>query len=72
MMFVSDLMISDYSSTMFEYALLRKPMAFFCYDYDEYDRDFYLDFDHELPGPIITTEDALIEVHTTGEYPLQF
>ena len=70
MMFVSDLMISDYSSTMFEYALLRKPMAFFCYDYGDYDRDFYLDFDHELPGPIITTEDALIDFIRQGEYPL--
>ena len=30
-MFVSDILITDYSSVIFEYALLKKPIGFFCY-----------------------------------------
>lgn len=65
MMFVSDIMITDYSSVMFEYALLGKPMAFFCYDYDSYERDFYMDFDSELPGPLLKSQEEL-EKYLTG------
>ena len=70
LMFISDLLITDYSSTMFEYSLLRKPMVFFCYDYDEYDREFYLDFDHDLPGPILRTQEELFEYLGREEYEL--
>ena len=59
MMFVSDMMITDYSSTMFEYSLFHKPIAFFCYDYDDYDRDFYMDFEKELPGRLLKTQEEL-------------
>ena len=69
LMFVSDLLISDYSSTLFEYSLLKKPMAFYCYDYDDYDRDFYFDFDNELPGPILKTEDELIDYLSQDSFP---
>ena len=68
MMFISDLMVTDYSSTMFEYSLLRKPMVFFCYDYDTYDREFYLDFDRELPGRILRTQDELLDYLSEGAY----
>ena len=33
---VADLLITDYSSVMFDFALLNKPMLFFTYDYDNY------------------------------------
>ena len=70
MMFVSDVLITDYSSTMFEYSLFRKPMAFFCYDYDNYERDFYIDFDHELPGPILKTQEELFTYLQNRDYPI--
>ena len=41
---VADLLITDYSSVMFDFALLNKPMLFFTYDYDNYKnnlRDLY-------------------------------
>ncbi len=53
MMFVSDMMVTDYSSVIFEYALLRKPIVFYCYDREMYDRGFYLDYNRDLPGEII-------------------
>lgn len=54
---ISDLMITDYSSTMFDYANLKRPMVFHMFDrvnYDENIRGFYLPLE-ELPGPITTT-----------------
>ncbi len=61
MMFVSDMLITDYSSVIFEYALLRKPIVFYCYDRNIYDRGFYLDYNKDLPGEIIEDFDEFIE-----------
>lgn len=60
LMFVSDLLITDYSSIMFEYALLEKPMIFYCPDHNKYERDFYLKFPEDLPGDFTTSEDSLL------------
>ena len=52
---ISDYLITDYSSVMFDYANLEKPIIYYMYDYDEYRgdiRDFYFDL-KDLPGPII-------------------
>lgn len=69
-MIASDLMVTDYSSTFFEYALLKKPVVFFCYDFDEYDRDFYIDFEHELPGDILRTQEELFDYLRQEEHPI--
>lgn len=61
---VSDMMITDYSSVMFDYSLLKRPMLFFCYDLEEYKdtlRGFYFDFLAEAPGPVTLTTNELIE-----------
>ena len=34
----SDLMITDYSSIVFDYSILGKPYIFFQYDYDKYSK----------------------------------
>ena len=52
---VSDILITDYSSVMFDYSLLHRPMFFFAYDLENYKenlRGFYFDFEAEVPGPI--------------------
>ena len=59
MMLVSDLLITDYSSVIFEYSLLDKPIVFYCYDYDSYERDFYLDYEKDLPGELLRTQEEL-------------
>ncbi|WP_433464469.1 CDP-glycerol:glycerophosphate glycerophosphotransferase [Spirillospora sp. CA-128828] len=61
---VSDMMISDYSSVMFDYANTGRPMLFFTYDLADYRdrlRGFYFDFEAESPGPLVETSDDLIE-----------
>lgn len=60
---ISDLMITDYSSTMFDFSVLKRPMVFHMYDREEYEnkiRGFYFDIS-ELPGPITTTEEELAD-----------
>jgi CDP-glycerol glycerophosphotransferase len=59
---ISDMLVTDYSSVFFDFANLRRPMAFFMYDLDHYESDlrgFYLSLD-ELPGPVVLTTDELI------------
>ena len=61
---VSDMLITDYSSVMFDYSVLNRPMIFFAYDIDEYMNDlrgFYFDFKAEAPGPIVMDNEALVE-----------
>ncbi len=60
---ISDLLITDYSSVMFDFAILQRPMLFYPYDmahYKEKLRGFYLDY-NEVPGPIAEDEEQLYE-----------
>ncbi len=66
---VSDVLVTDYSSVFFDYANLRRPMFFLMYDYEEYKnqvRDMYFDIE-ELPGPIVSNQDAFVESLGTYE-----
>ncbi|MFF1453711.1 CDP-glycerol glycerophosphotransferase family protein [Streptomyces sp. NPDC058274] len=59
---LADGLITDYSSVMFDYALLDRPMFFFVYDYEEYvheGRGTYFDLLERAPGPVVRTEDEL-------------
>ncbi|MCD8846788.1 bifunctional glycosyltransferase/CDP-glycerol:glycerophosphate glycerophosphotransferase [Mammaliicoccus sciuri] len=52
---ITDALITDYSSVMFDYGILKRPQFFFAYDIEKYDKDlrgFYLDYANDLPGPI--------------------
>ncbi|MFC9656932.1 CDP-glycerol glycerophosphotransferase family protein [Bacillus subtilis] len=53
---LSDVLITDYSSVMFDYGILKKPMIFFTYDLEEYRdnlRGMYLNIEEEAPGPLV-------------------
>ncbi|MFE1956131.1 CDP-glycerol glycerophosphotransferase family protein [Streptomyces sp. NPDC059524] len=59
----ADLLITDYSSVMFDYAHLGRPMLFFTYDLEHYRdtlRGFYFDFEADAPGPLIRTSRELV------------
>lgn len=54
----ADVMITDYSSTMFDFAVTGKPLLFFTYDLAHYRdtlRGFYFDFHLSAPGPLLHT-----------------
>lgn len=57
----SDLLVTDYSSIMFDYAVSKKKIILFTYDRDEYltDRGMYLDI-NQLELPIADTAEELI------------
>ncbi|QXJ49165.1 CDP-glycerol glycerophosphotransferase family protein [Bacillus altitudinis] len=63
LMIVSDVLITDYSSVIFEYSLLNKPILFYCPDFDNYmeERDFYFPFDSFAPGPITKNLSSLVK-----------
>lgn len=60
---ISDVMISDYSSTFIDFSIQNKPMLCFAYDLDEYEqkRGLYFDLEEILPCRIDRTEDELIQ-----------
>lgn len=59
---VTDILVTDYSSIIFNYSIFQRPVLLFAPDLDEYSdmRGFYLNYD-ELPGELVKTEDELFE-----------
>ena len=72
-MHVSDVLVTDYSSAIFEFSLLNRPMAFFAPDHEDYDdeRGFYFDFRTGVPGPIFETTADLASWLRAGEFDLE-
>ena len=69
---VSDILVTDYSSVMFDYAILDRPVFLFTYDMEEYRdklRGMYFDIEELAPGPIVYTskelEEAIINIDKT-------
>ena len=52
LLLVADILISDYSSIVFDYALLERPIFHYCYDYDRYEakRGMYMDIREHVNG----------------------
>ena len=67
---IADMLITDYSSVVFEYSLLEKPMIFYSPDRDLYkeERDFYYEYESFVPGPIISNTDELIKEINNKDY----
>ena len=60
---VADILITDYSSVGFEFAIREKPIIFFAYDLDDYidKRGMYYDYEDITPGPICKTTDEIAD-----------
>ncbi len=71
--YFTELLITDYSSNIFEYSLMRKPMLFFAFDEIQYSfsRGFHRDYEESAPGKICHTfEEVLKAVEEKDfEYP---
>ena len=72
LMFAVDLVITDYSSIVFEFSTLGRPMLFFAYDLDEYvaTRDFYVPFESFVPGRIVRTFPELLDAIRREDYEI--
>lgn len=60
----ADVLLSDYSSIIFDYANLRRPIIVYADDHATYRRlrGTYIDLLEAPPGPVATTEQELIEI----------
>lgn len=64
LLLIADVLITDYSSAMFDFAVTGRPMLFFTYDLERYRdriRGFYFDFEAEAPGPLLRTSGDVID-----------
>ena len=63
LLFITDVIITDYSSLVFEASLLSIPMIFYAFDLEKYinERDFYFDFKQYVPGKIVYSLDELTD-----------
>lgn len=62
LLLISDILITDYSSVMFDYSILDRPIIYYVHDIEEYQhqlRGFYFDLEQYAPGPIIKSEEQL-------------
>lgn len=68
-----DILITDYSSILFDFSLLERPIFNFGYDYEEYclSHGFYVDYASEMPNGIIRKEDDLIDAIANIDLDLQ-
>lgn len=70
----SDILITDYSSIIFEYCITEKPMIFFAYDLEEFldhGRGFYEAYESYVPGPVVRTCTEVVEIIKEGNYSLE-
>lgn len=60
---ISDVVITDYSTIVYDCAVARKPFICFGFDYDAYkeERGFYFDLNEEYPGGVLKTEDEVLD-----------
>lgn len=63
LLLVADVLISDYSSALFDFALTDKPILLFTYDLEHYRdtlRGFTFDLEEKAPGPLLRDSESLI------------
>lgn len=66
---VADVLVTDYSSLVFEYALYKKPWVIFAPDIESYSkgRSFYLDYKADMPAPLVTEGEKLAQAVIDSE-----
>ncbi len=61
--YITELLITDYSSNIFEYSIMRKPMLFFAFDKVQYSvsRGFHRAYEESAPGKVCYTFHEVLE-----------
>jgi CDP-ribitol ribitolphosphotransferase / teichoic acid ribitol-phosphate polymerase len=73
LLFAVDLLVTDYSSIVFEFSVFGRPMLFFAYDLEDYvaTRDFYVPFEAFVPGRIVRTFDAMLDAIRRDDFEVE-
>ena len=68
--YITDLLVTDYSSNIFEYSLMKKPMLFFAYDRIQYgfSRGFHRDYEESAPGKVCYTFAELLDAFRRKDF----
>ncbi len=68
--YITELLITDYSSNIFEYSLMKKPMLFFAYDEIQYSfsRGFHRDYKESAPGKIVHNFTELLSAIENNDF----
>ena len=68
--YVTDLLVTDYSSNIFEYSLMKKPMLFFAFDEIQYSfsRGFHRPYRASAPGKVVSSFDELLSAVKNGDF----
>ena len=68
--YIVDLLITDYSSNIFEYSLMRKPMLFFAFDKIQYSfsRGFHRDYEESAPGKVCYSFEEVLSAITDKDF----
>ncbi|MFF1375711.1 CDP-glycerol glycerophosphotransferase family protein [Streptomyces sp. NPDC058308] len=64
LLLLADVLVTDYSALMFDFAHTGRPMLFHAYDLEHYRdtvRGFYLDFETHAPGPLLASTGEVVE-----------
>lgn len=69
---ITDILVTDYSSVVFDWALLRRPLILLVADLAEYEADpgLYLDYRTEMIGVQVTDTDGVHAAIAAGEFDL--
>jgi CDP-glycerol glycerophosphotransferase len=69
LMLAADVLVTDYSSIMFDYGILDRPIVIHAPDWDVYRRlrGTYFDLTEESPGPVTRTEAEVVDTIRAGD-----
>ncbi len=71
LLMASDILITDYSSIIFEYCITKQPMIFYAFDINEFSdvgRGFYCDYENYVPGPVAYRCSDVLNIIHNKEY----
>lgn len=61
---LADVLLTDYSSIFYDYLLLDRPIIFYPFDIEHYqkmERELYFDYDEYVPGPVVTSSQEMLD-----------
>lgn len=71
LLMASDILITDYSSIVYEYCITKQPMIFYAFDLDEFSdtgRGFYCDYVNYVPGPVAYNCRDVLDIINKKDY----
>ncbi len=71
--YITDILITDYSSSIYEFAMLKKPIITFAFDKEEYEliRSVHRTVDHDAPGKVCTDFDDVIKAIREKDFQME-